>query len=88
MLIEFYLPPEQKGFLPMHARNWISRELAVWAERHSIPYKEKTVKLIHRICFDDDRHYIFFKLTWNPPFDDDWWHNFRIIADRERDQPI
>jgi hypothetical protein len=85
MLIEFYLPPEHRGFLPIDARDWISQELAAWAARHNITYKEKTVKLVHRICFDDDRHYAFFKLTWDPPSDHDWWYNFRIITDRERD---
>lgn len=87
MLIEFYLPPERGGFLPIHAARRISQELAKWAERHNITYQEKTVKLIHRVCFDNDQHYAFFKLTWAPPGNADWWYNFRIIADRERNLP-
>jgi hypothetical protein len=88
MLIEFYLPAERGGFLPMHAARRISQEIAKWAERHDIAYQEKTVKLIHRVCFADDRYYVFFKLTWNPPGNAAWWYNFRIIVDRERDQPL
>jgi hypothetical protein len=87
MLIEFRLPPERGGFLPGHARDWISEELACWAQHHNITYKEKTVKLIHRVCFDDDRHYVFFRLTWNPSFNDLWWHDYRIVVDRERNLP-
>ena len=88
MLIEFYLPAERGGFLPIHAAGRISQEIAKWAQRHDITYQEKTVKLIHRVCFADDRYYVLFKLTWNPPSNADWWHNYRIIADRERDQPL
>jgi hypothetical protein len=87
MLIEFYLPAERGGFLPIHAARRISQEIAKWAEQHNITYQEKTVKLIHRVCFDDDRHYVFFKLTWAPPGKQSWWYDFRIVVDRERDQP-
>ena len=87
MLIEFRLPPERGGFLPGHARDWISEELSLWAQRHNITYKEKTFKLIHRVCFDDDQHYVFFRLTWNPSFNDLWWHDYKIITDRERNLP-
>jgi hypothetical protein len=87
MLIEFYLPGKRGRLLPMHAAHRLSQEIAKWAEHHNIAYQEKTVKLIHRICFDDDRYYMFFKLTWNPPSNADWWHNFRIITDRERNLP-
>jgi len=81
MLIEFYLPPERSGLLPHQVRNYISRELNRWAKQHNISYQEKTVKLVHRICFDDDRYYAFFNLTWAPG-QEHWWYNYRIISNR------
>jgi len=81
MYIEFYLPPERGGLLPHQVRNRISVELRNWATKHNISYKEKTVKLIHRITFDDDRYYVFFNLTWHPPGQQHWWRDYRIIRD-------
>ena len=87
MYIEFYLPPEKGGLLPHQVRNHISGELRRWATKHNIPYKEKTVKLVHRITFDDDRYYALFNMTWNPtrlswiPGQQAWWYDYRIIKD-------
>jgi hypothetical protein len=44
----------------------INHEMHAWSDRYSIPYFTKTVKYGKRFTFDDDAHYSFFAMTWNP----------------------
>jgi hypothetical protein len=44
----------------------INHEMHAWSDRYSIPYFTKTVKYGKRFTFDDDTHYSFFAMTWNP----------------------
>lgn len=49
---------------------WLERfielELSLWSIKYDIPYKSKVFKGVKRVTFDQDKHYSFFTLTWNP----------------------
>jgi len=79
MYIEFALPMDGPGSKrPGLANAWINQEMQAWSDRYKIPYNTKVVKLKKRITFDDDRHYEFFAISWNPSRH---WLNYRIITD-------
>lgn len=44
----------------------INKEMHAWSDRYAIPYFTKTVKYGKRFTFDNDAHYSFFAMTWNP----------------------
>ena len=66
MYIEFSLPQAAAGQAAIHANHIINGELHAWSDRHNIPYNVKNIKYFKRITFDDDAHYSFFAMTWNP----------------------
>ena len=75
MYVEFAFPRDETAgptlLLIRHA-------VVTWALKHDIPFTEKTIKYTHRVCFDQDEHYTFFALTFEPPRQ----HlHFRIISD-------
>jgi hypothetical protein len=67
MLIEFDI----LGFVPS---TWSSstiahiviKEIEKWSERYQIPIKIKFRKNTITLGFDDDKHYLFFGLTFDP----------------------
>jgi hypothetical protein len=81
MYIEFSLPTGSAGMAAQQADYIISRTLAAWSDQYQIPYRSKHVKYFKRITFDDDAHYGFFAMTWNP---DRRYHvlsKWRIVSD-------
>lgn len=69
MYIEFTIPSDRGGF-PAHYTNLsLKQNLKSWSDRYNIAYRTKDIKYIVRVTFDDDRHYEFFALTWNPKAD-------------------
>jgi hypothetical protein len=86
MLIEFQLPSGAGGMTAAHALGVIKQELRAWSQQYQIAYTEKTVRYTHRVCFDDDKHYSFFAITWRPKGTPAQWLNFRLITDRNNRQ--
>lgn len=64
MYIEFRLPSGAGGMAAGHASAMIRRQIAEWAEKHSISYKTKTVKYTLRLCLESDAEYTLFQLSW------------------------
>ena len=78
MYIEFALPQGAGMAAAGHAHQRITMELSIWAEQHNhIQYTTKTVKFKYRVCFDDDRIYTYFQLTWPP----NNYQKYRIVQD-------
>ena len=65
MLIEFPLPSGAGGMVTAMARNVLQQKIKAWAQRHEVEYTEKTVRYTHRLCFDDDRYYTLFIMSWD-----------------------
>ena len=80
MYIEFSLPRGAGGMSANHADYRISQALRVWSEQYQIPYRSKHVKYFSRITFDDDAHYAFFVMTWNPTHKTNL-SKWRIVSD-------
>jgi hypothetical protein len=81
MLIEFPLPSGAGGMVTAMARNVLQQKIKAWAQRHEVEYTEKTVRYTHRLCFDDDRYYTLFIMSWN-----DWEHFApRVIRERNKE---
>jgi hypothetical protein len=81
MYIEFSLPHGAAGQAAVHANGHITRALHEWSDKYNIPYNVKNIKYFKRITFDDDAHYAFFAMTWNP---DKKYHalgRWRIVSD-------
>ena len=73
MYIEFKIEDNEV----YNAHSGLTVELATWARKHNIQYREKTIKRNIRVTFDDDEHYTLFALTWNPRIR----VNYRVIRD-------
>ena len=85
MYIEFELQdPDEINMAPNHAaatrRSIIQIEMNSWGKRYGILYREKTIKLIHRVTFDQDETYSFWAMTWNPN-QDVQLNRYRIVSD-------
>ena len=78
MYIEFDLPQGSGMAAAGHAHRRITIELSEWAEQHNnIKYTTKTIKFKYRVCFEDDRVYTYFQLTWP----ESAWQRYRIVRD-------
>ena len=66
MYIAFSLPTGAGGMAAGHAGAVLKRDIQLWAEKYSIPYKTKIHKYTLRLCLEKDEHYTFFELSWNP----------------------
>ena len=66
MYIEFSLPKDAAGQAALYVNQILTRELNRWSKQHGIDYKSKNIKYFKRITFDDESHYAFFAMTWNP----------------------
>jgi hypothetical protein len=77
MYIEFQLP-SNSGLAAGNALAMIKAQIHRWSEQHKIPYTSKTIKYTHRVCFENDKLYTFFSITWNPEFELPRW---RIVSD-------
>lgn len=76
MYIEFSIPNDADiaglAFLV------IRRRVIDWSNKYQIAYTEKTIKGKHRVCFDQDKYYEFFALTFEQTHD---FLQFRIVSD-------
>ena len=81
MYIEFSLPHGAAGQAAVHANGIITRALHEWSDRYGIPYNVKNIKYFKRITFDDDAHYAFFSMTWNPDQKFYALSRWRIVSD-------
>ena len=69
MLIEFYVSPGDPGTKSYSASvimHIIDLELEKWSERYQIAIHVKHRKNTVILCFDDNKHYLFFGLTFDP----------------------
>jgi hypothetical protein len=69
MLIEFDVSPGKGVYSPYSASTTIgiiNFELEKWSERYQIACHIKRRKNTITLCFDDDKHYLFFGLTFDP----------------------
>jgi hypothetical protein len=81
MLIEIALPTGAGGAVEAYARRALRNQIQDWAVKHGASYTEKTVKGIHRLCFDDDRYYTLFMMSW-----DGWdWFSPRVVHERNKE---
>jgi len=64
VFIEFKTPAENPQFLAGHILKMVETEIKSWAETNEIPYTCKYYKNTFRVAFNDDKHYIVFRLTW------------------------
>ena len=85
MFIEFQLPTGSAGMAAGMMLQTIKRELAKWSERYDIPYTSKTVKYTHRVCFEEDKLYGFFVMSWNPK-GIDYLNRYVVVSDRNNRQ--
>ncbi len=81
MYIEFELPTGSSGMAAQNADYIINRTLKAWSERYQIPYRSKHVKYFKRVTFEDDAHYAFFAMTWNPDRRYYALSRWRIVSD-------
>ena len=81
MYIEFSLPQGAAGQAAAHASHIITRELHKWSDKYDIPYSVKNIKYFKRITFNDDAHYAFFAMTWNPDRKFYALSRWRIVSD-------
>ena len=75
MLIEFDLPQGASGQAALYTLSYLKFDLGSWSIRYQIPVTQKTVKYIHRVCFEKDEHYTLFAMTWEG-------RRFRIVTNR------
>ena len=80
MYIEFSLPVNKNGRAAYAALTFIQNELTTWTSRHHVQYTTKIIKHKYRVCFDDDKLYALFSLSW-PADKHTWLANYRIISD-------
>jgi hypothetical protein len=86
MLIEFRLPQGAGGITSGLCYQAIKAEIEAWSNRYNVRYTDKVVRYTYRVCFDNDKDYSLFQLTWEPdPNPKTWFYDYRIIKDRERD---
>lgn len=81
MYIEFSLPNGSAGQAAAHSNRIITMALHEWSTKYDIPFNTKTIKYIKRVTFENDEHYSFFAMTWNP---DKKFHalgRWRIVSD-------
>jgi hypothetical protein len=81
MYIEFSLPYGASGQSAVHASHIITQTLHTWSDQYNIPYNVKNIKYFKRITFNDDAHYAFFALTWNPDKKFHALSKWRIVSD-------
>jgi hypothetical protein len=80
MFIEFQLLDQ-----PGMALHLIEQELDRWGKRYNIPYTSKTVKYTHRVCFEEDKLYDFFVMSWNPR-GINYLNRYVVVSDRNNRQ--
>lgn len=81
MYIEFSLPNGSAGQAAAHSNRMITMALHEWSTKYDIPFNTKIIKYIKRVTFENDEHYSFFAMTWNP---DKKFHalgRWRIVSD-------
>ena len=81
MYIEFSLPNGSAGQAAAHANRIITLALHEWSDKYNIPYNVKNIKYFKRVTFDQDEHYSFFAMTWNPDKRIHVLSKWRIVSD-------
>jgi hypothetical protein len=82
MYIEFALDKDQAASNLLLIRY----HLVKWANQNDqIKYTEKTIKLKHRVTFDDEKLYTYFAMTWNAGQHN--WLKYRLIEPMKTRQP-
>lgn len=81
MYVEFKLPTGAAAAAAAHANHVINRALHEWSDRYNIPYSTKIIKYTKRITFNNDAHYAFFAMTWNPDNKVSILSRWRLIND-------
>ena len=81
MYIEFSLPNGSAGQAAAHANRIITLALHEWSDKYNIPYNVKNIKSFKRVTFDQDEHYSFFAMTWNPDKRIHVLSKWRIVSD-------
>lgn len=76
MYVEFSIPDD--SYIAGPAFLVIRKRISEWSQKHQIPYTEKTIKQKHRVCFEEDKYYEFFALTFSRTHD---FLQFRIVSD-------
>ena len=81
MYIEFSLPTGSAGQAAAHANRIITLALHEWSDKYNIPYNVKNIKYFKRVTFEQDEHYSFFAMTWNPDKKIHVLGKWRIVSD-------
>jgi hypothetical protein len=81
MYIEFTLPTGAGGMAAGYVHQKLLKLLSDWTQKHGIAYRTKLHKYSMRLTFDNDKHYKFFILTWQPKYEnfENYLSNFKII---------
>ena len=66
MFIEFELPNGAGVLATNYALNIIQKEFRAWAAQYGVKYKSKLHKYTWRVCFEQQKQYTFFQLSWHP----------------------
>ena len=81
MYIEFSLPTGAAGQGALYANQAINRALQEWSDLYDISFNSKNIKFFKRVTFDNDAHYAFFAMTWNPTGKHHSLSRWRIVSD-------
>ena len=66
MYIEFSVPDCNDTAEKSYILWLVKQQIAEWQDQYRILPKQKTVKFRHRLCFEEDKLYNFFLLTFDP----------------------
>lgn len=77
MYLEFQLRNTVPRMVIMRAHAEIGANLAEWAAKYNIRYRQKIHKYTLRVTFDEDESYTLFALTWVSPE----WTTYRLVTD-------
>lgn len=77
MYIEFRIQDNVPRMVIARAHASIGTNLAEWAEKYNIQYRQKIHKYTLRVTFDKDEFYTLFALTWVSPE----WTTYRLVTD-------
>lgn len=77
MYLEFRIQDNVPRMVIARAHAAIGTNLAEWAEKYNIRYRQKIHKYTLRVTFDEDESYTLFALTWVSPK----WTTYRLVSD-------
>ena len=77
MYLEFRIQDNVPRMVIARAHAAIGTNLAEWAEKYNIRYRQKIHKHTLRVTFNEDESYTLFALTWVAPE----WTTYRLVSD-------